>query len=234
MSLFVIVFLHFLQSGTHPCLVHFMNKITYSASLPLPSFPSLNHTVNLTHQLATIYSNNPFPSLCHSTNKRCIKGPMSEGVLWGLTLSLYFSAFSKIMGRDKYAHNHWLLIAQTQKISISLAAVSEGNTCDQNRKPYTPPHLTSSTPPSPQKDQTLIQSLVLRLSNLLSRTCVLFQSVPPIDNSSLNIRLHLVVTCIRQQCKICSHSPQQSIPSHYQPELPSGHATPCQKSTIYF
>ena len=31
-------------------------------------FPSPNHMASLTHHLATIFSNNPFPSLSHSTN----------------------------------------------------------------------------------------------------------------------------------------------------------------------
>ena len=71
-------FLHFLQSGTHSVLVYFMDNITHSASFPPPPFPPLNHTSNLTHLLATIRSNNPFPSLCHSTNYGCIKDPISE------------------------------------------------------------------------------------------------------------------------------------------------------------
>ena len=43
-------------------LVRFTNNITYSASLPPLSSPSLNRTANPTHHLATILSNNLFPS----------------------------------------------------------------------------------------------------------------------------------------------------------------------------
>ena len=88
-------FLHFLQSGTHSVLVYFMDNITHSASFPPPPFPPLNHTSNLTHLLATIRSNNPFPSLCHSTNYGCIKDPISEWISWVLTLSWSFHASSK-------------------------------------------------------------------------------------------------------------------------------------------
>ena len=49
------------------------------------------------------------------------------------------------MGRDKCTQNHWFIIAQTQKIGMSLVAASEDDTSDQNGKPYTPPNLTSPT-----------------------------------------------------------------------------------------
>ena len=61
-------FLHFPQSDTHSFSVHFINNITHSASPSSPPSSSLNHTANLTHHLATIHSNNPIPSLSHSTN----------------------------------------------------------------------------------------------------------------------------------------------------------------------
>ena len=42
-------------------------------------------------------------------------------------------------------------IAQTQKTGISLVAASKDDTFDQNGRSSTPPHLTLSTPPSPQQ-----------------------------------------------------------------------------------
>ena len=55
------------------------------------------------------------------------------------------SLHSESMDGDKCAHNHWFLIAQTQKIGMSLVAASEDDTSDQSGKPSTPPHLTLST-----------------------------------------------------------------------------------------
>ena len=95
---FLIVFLHFLhfiQSGTHSFSVHFMNSITHSASPPPPLSSSFSHNENFAHHPVTIHSNNPFSSLSHSANKGCIKGPMSEGVSWGLTLSWSYPASLK-------------------------------------------------------------------------------------------------------------------------------------------
>ena len=54
------------------------------------------------------------------------------------------SLLCQSMDGDKCAHNHWFLIALIQKIGMSLVAASEGDTSDQNGKPSTPPHLTSS------------------------------------------------------------------------------------------
>ena len=56
-------FLQFQQSGRYSFSVHFMNNITYSASLlRLPSL-SLKHKAKLNCHLANILSNNPFPFL---------------------------------------------------------------------------------------------------------------------------------------------------------------------------
>ena len=52
------------------------------------------------------------------------------------------SLLSRSMERDKWAHNHWFLIGQTQNIGMSLA---EDNTSNQNSKPFTPLFLTLST-----------------------------------------------------------------------------------------
>ena len=49
------------------------------------------------------------------------------------------------MDGNKCADNHWFLIAKTQKIGMSLVAASEDDTSNQNGKPSTPHHLTSST-----------------------------------------------------------------------------------------
>ena len=54
------------------------------------------------------------------------------------------SLLCQSMDGDKCAHNHWFLIALIQKTGMSLVAASEGDTSDQNGKPSTPPHLTSS------------------------------------------------------------------------------------------
>ena len=119
---YVIAFLHFLyflQSGTHFVSVHFMNNITHSASLPPPPSPLLNHIANRTHHLATIRGNNSFSSLSHSSNSGCVKGPKSEGVLWGLTLFWSFAASSKHrnMERDKCASNHWFPSLRLRKLA---------------------------------------------------------------------------------------------------------------------
>ena len=70
----------------------------------------------------------------------------------------------------------------------------------------------SQPQPSPQQGKTFTYLLLLRLWHLLTRTCMLFQSVQPIYSSGLNILLNLLITCIRQQSKIYGHSTQQSNP----------------------
>ena len=55
------------------------------------------------------------------------------------------SLLSRSMDGYKCTHNLWFLFAQTQKIGMSLVAASEDDTSDQNGKPSTPAHLTSST-----------------------------------------------------------------------------------------
>ena len=107
------------------------------------------------------------------------------------------------MERDKCAHSHWFLIAQTQKIGISQVATSEDYTCDQNGNLFVPPHPTPSTPPSLQlynhhnQDEILIQSLLLRFWYQFSGSYFLFQSVLPKDNSSLDIHLYFLVCYIK-------------------------------------
>ena len=66
------------------------------------------------------------------------------------------------MDGDKCAHNHRFLIAQTQKIGISLVA-SEDDTSDQNGKPSTPPHLTLSTSTFITTRQNLNLAIILVL-----------------------------------------------------------------------
>ena len=102
--------------------------------------------------------------------------------------------------------------------SGSLVAAPEDDTCDQNGRPSTPPHLTPSTPPSPQQVQTLTQSLVLRLWHLLSRMCVLSQSVPLIDNSSFSDLFYFILF----QCLSCLASAQ------------SAHCMTCHKIQIHW
>ena len=54
------------------------------------------------------------------------------------------SLSSRNMDGEKCAHNHWFLVAQTQKIGISLVAASEDDTCDQNGNPS--PHSPRPQP----------------------------------------------------------------------------------------
>ena len=64
----------------------------------------------------------------------CVKGPLSEGFLWGLALLLSLPpCFS-----EAWAHNHWFLITQTQKISLMQVVAPDEDNCDQNGKPSTP------------------------------------------------------------------------------------------------
>ena len=159
---FCTLFFHFSQFGTHWFSVHFINNITHSASPFSPPSPSLNHTANLTHHpvpsLVTIPS--PFSSILPikaASGNHWVRNFCEEWCFIDLSL------LSRSMDGDKCAHSHWFLIAQTQKIGMSLAVASEDDTSDQNGKPSTPPHLTSSTSTFITTRQNLHLTIILVL-----------------------------------------------------------------------
>lgn len=63
--------------------------------------------------IPTIATINPYPYHSHSTKSDCIKGPIREGVLWGLTLFKSLSLPPRSMDWDNSTLNHWILITQT-------------------------------------------------------------------------------------------------------------------------
>ena len=113
-----------------------MSYITSSRSIPSHSYSPFTVIQRIlpTHRVfKTILTNSLSLYSSHSANEGCAKGTISERVLWRRA-SLPLS-----MDRDNSAHNHWLLIAQTQNTGILQAAMSEKDTCNQNSKSYTPP-----------------------------------------------------------------------------------------------
>ena len=104
------------KCGRWSFLQHLLSKInltplsqTYNQSYPL--------------LLSPILTNNSSPYFSHSANEGWYKSPMSKGVLSGLALiwSLPQFLLLRSMDMDNSAHNHWFLIAQTQKFGIFQA-----------------------------------------------------------------------------------------------------------------
>ena len=116
---------------------------TTSISIPQPysnSYPSSSH-----HWVVTIPS--PPSAILPIKASSRVQGVRDSREDWRF---LDLSLAPQNMDKDKCTHNHWFPIALTQDVGISLVAAFEDDTCDQNDKPSIPPHLTPSTPPSPQ------------------------------------------------------------------------------------
>ena len=93
-----------------------------------------------------------FPWIRFSPNKNKTGTNNFERFLWEKYLPLckvwwYFdlSLLSQSMARVDSAHNHWFLIAQTQKIGILQVVASNKDFCDQSGKPSAPLSLIPST-----------------------------------------------------------------------------------------
>lgn len=174
-----------------------MNKIPYSASFVPFSTPSLNHIANPTHHLATILttSYHPYPSLNHSTNLDCAKGPMSEKIKREVMLFLSFLAFFKHGQRQMCSQSVTPYRADPENWHITSSSLWSL----WRRHLWSTIHHTYTLDPiNTKKGESLIQSLVLQFWYLFSRTCSLFQSVQCMDiSSSITILLYLLVTCKR-------------------------------------
>ena len=78
------------------------------------------------------------------------KKPLSEGVLWRLTL-FQLSLLPGSIDRDNSTHNNRILITQTMEIAILQVVTSDEDACNQNGK--------TSTPPSPLPQTIIITSI---------------------------------------------------------------------------
>ena len=123
-------------------LVHKIILIT-PANTPFLHTPVILHLLTFACNLPNNLHQKCFLLLSMSQFRLCQR-TRKLGTLARTDTVLVPQLLPQSMDSDSRAHNHWLLIAQAQKIGILQEVVSDENACNRNGKPSNPHSLIPS------------------------------------------------------------------------------------------